>query len=55
MRRKEVARNNAVDDGGRELLKGVKLKLNFITRNANKMQHLQAVEIGFTPMIIFII
>jgi hypothetical protein len=27
----------------------------FITKNANKMQHLQVVEIGFTPMIIFII
>lgn len=46
---------NAVDDGGGWLLKRGKLKLNFITKNANKMQHLQVVEIGFSPMIIFII
>jgi hypothetical protein len=43
---------NAVDDGGGcEVEKGV----NFITENANRMQHLQVVEIGFSPMIIFII
>lgn len=45
---------NTVDDGGNCWKRG-KLKLNFITKNANKMQHLQVVEIGFSPMIIFII